>query len=371
MILHRNKIFLMPMIFLLGSGVFSLGHSTSSAQFQGQLFFDVRIYSYIFLFSLLAANFAKQVMVREIFLVLIVAFFVFVKLAVGYGSGLFSAYIISFSPLVLASTLLFIRPPIVNLYFIRRQHIISFILGCFVVKYGYMKFLGFTDRPQLLIENNIELTALLVGLACFDKLNKFNLVMLSFVIFVSGSLSAIAAFGVYLIMKYRIRFFTLLFALPFIAYFGYVFLMSKISHFGSLTGIDRVLFSIVFFEEISGRSLMEIFFGDLDMSGLRPDNCYTLIGYEHMFGNEKLESFGCSSLPLHGSTFRLILDHGVVGFGLFMVTIYYFLQKNLKLFFFIAIILILTGLSISSMHNVLSFIALTFALFSPNVRNPV
>lgn len=359
----------MPMFFLLGLGVLSLGHSTAGARFQGQLFFDVRIYCYILLFLLVAANFAKRILVHEVFLVLIITFFVFVKLAVGYGSGLFSAYIISFAPLVLVSILFFVRPPILDSYFTRRQSVIAFILFCFVVKYGYMKFFGFNARPQLLTENNIELTALLVGLTCFGKLRIINLALLSIVVFISGSLSATAAFCVFLLKSYKLNFLTILVAVPFISYFGFAFLTTKIAHFGSLTSIDRVLFSIVFFDEISSRSLVEIVFGDLDMSGLRPDNCYTLIGYQHMFGNGKLESLGCTSLPLHGSTFRIILDHGLFGFILFFVGIFYFLDRNVKIFFFVSIILILTGLSISSMHNILSFIALAFALFWRNVRD--
>ena len=264
--------------------------------------------------------------------------------------------------------------------FCSRESLIAFywaMLGAFAIKYGYSILLGLDakmrSRPGLFVENNFELVFII--LLFYRLRHSFKNSFVAFIplfaiVFLSGSRSAILAVGaVYaftFIREWNVRTVAALVATFAIAAVGYELFLSRTQD--GFENIDRFKFLMVFLHEMQSHGMAGYVFGTPRITPLSAGSCDILSFYSGLFSFSD-DSTLCYSVILHSYILRVIFDHGLIGFVFLNVFLLYGVRKangDLRDFLCVALVLIFSGLSVSSFNSIFSAlaVALLFTRFS-------
>ncbi len=254
--------------------------------------------------------------------------------------------------------------------------IFRFLVGMLFIKYLVSRFFFGIDRPVLVVENNYELQgALLIYAALLIKgrVDFYLRAILWATIILSGSRSAMAGLlfvelvdGLKWIKKADWRVF--LYVLV-----GSLLLIAVYSVFASrldgkdLESIDRVRFFRIFVDEIENWSLFEYFFGAELGRPLSNYACSILTFYSGFFDQEKGT---CYSSIFHAFNMRIIYDHGFFWALVVFSAVFYYVRLaggSRKAAFLLTGILLLNGMSVSSVNNV--YFALPFIIILSVLNN--
>lgn len=263
--------------------------------------------------------------------------------------------------------------------FCSRKSLIAFywaMIGAFLIKYGYSILLGLDakmrSRPGLFVENNFELVFII--LLYYRLRHCFNNSFVAFVplfaiVFLSGSRSAILAVGaVYVftfIREWNIRTVAAMVATFAIAAIGYELFLSRMQD--GFENIDRFRFLMVFLHEMQNYGVTGYILGTPRITSLSAGSCALLNFYSGLFSFSG-DSTLCYSVILHSYILRVIFDHGLIGFVFLNAFLLYGIRKangTLRDFLCVALVLIFSGLSVSSFNSIFSALAIAL-LFTLN-----
>lgn len=249
------------------------------------------------------------------------------------------------------------------------------LIAAFLVKYGYSITLGFDakmrSRPGLFVENNFELVFIMLLFYRLSGLFKNKLIAfipLFAVVALSGSRSAVLALVVVYVLAFvkdlDIKTVLSVLVASVIAIFAYEVFVSRAQD--GFENIDRLRFLMVFLEEMRSQGLLGYVFGTPRITALSPDSCGQLAFYSGLFsfsGDTTL----CYSVILHSYVLRVIFDHGLLGLiflNLFLLVGVVKSNGGARDFVCVALVLFLSGLSVSSFNSVFSAIALAVVFSS-------
>ncbi|MNB80658.1 hypothetical protein D3C75_274250 [compost metagenome] len=251
------------------------------------------------------------------------------------------------------------------------------LLFMFFAKYGYSRSLQLDDslskRPGIYTENNFELILLiLIYYLASPSLNKYRTIsflLLAFVVFISGSRSALLAllvvYGAVFIRKINYRIVISAGALICLAgLFLYIF--SERLAGGSIEDIDRYRFLMIFLDETRNWNILNYLLGSAPLTPLSINSCAMLSYYESLFSHASDGS--CYSVILHSYLLRIIFDQGVLGLAFIITFIWYGLgaaEYSTRQKLCIIGVFMVSGLSVSSLNSVYSAISLAIAFSYP------
>lgn len=260
-----------------------------------------------------------------------------------------------------------------------RDSLIAFywvLLGAFAIKYGYSILLGLDAkmrlRPGLFVENNFELVFIILLYYrlrhCF-KNSFIAFIPLFAIVFLSGSRSAILAVGaVYVftfIREWNVRTTAAMAATFAIAAVGYELFLSRTQD--GFENIDRFRFLMVFLHEMQNYGALGYIFGAPRITPLSAGSCDLLSFYSGLFSFSG-DSTLCYSVILHSYILRVVFDHGLIGFVFLNAFVLLGIRKaggSLRDVLCVALVLIISGLSVSSFNSIFSALALAL-LFTKN-----
>lgn len=244
--------------------------------------------------------------------------------------------------------------------------------GFFLITYFIAKFVLGNPRPIVFIENNYELIFLIILIFSLSEksapVNKWDWLLLLVIVILSSSRSSMVAliFAYALSFRMSLNFKTLisvLFLAIFVIISIFIFIGRLSQGDGSINSIDRVQFLYVFLGEVQGWGIYEWFFGMPVITPLSRSSCRELMYYEALFSYSGDGS--CYSVILHSFVLRTIYDHGLFGVLLVFFSIYFILTRcgySLKGRLGVLMILIATGLSVSSVNSVFTAVGLLVSM---------
>lgn len=248
------------------------------------------------------------------------------------------------------------------------KSLFSIFLIFFTFKYTTERlFLG-VDRPQLLVENNYELILLILLYYFINVRDKriviFNTLMIAYLCFISGSRSSLIAMVIafFFSIEKKITIKTLFIYIfsPLMVAAVLIIFQERISGLDSIEQIDRVKFFNEFIYSTSKWSWLEYLTGAKALTPLLPESCSNLSYYQTLFSYSG--DGRCYSVILHSFIMRVIYDHGLIGFAFLVFSLFVYLDKfTIKERIAVLLVLIATGLSVSSLNNV--YVSLALILF--------
>jgi len=267
--------------------------------------------------------------------------------------------------------------------FISMRHLEKFgniVIYIFLFKYLASSVTDYSVRPTLFIENNFELLMPLIisagiwGFRGFVKLHE--IIFLFIIIYLSKSLSstleflALFVFSVNKIQLYGDRFLELkknhlvriiLYLIP-ISILLLVLAQRSIS-VSSFENIDRYRFFMVFLNEAYSWHWTNWIFGTPPITPLSSSACSELSFYSGLFSKRE---GSCFSVILHSMNLRIVYDHGILGFLLTYLLLWNLLKNSFfkNVFHSIFAILLINGLSVSSLNSIYFAIPLSILLLS-------
>jgi hypothetical protein len=357
------------------------------------------IYTFILFFGVVGLmspykyNVAPIVLVFDLFLVLFLVAFLFRSSAIPFKGAL---YIIITALYLLASIVIASIRGVNPFDFLQAYKafiylfMISFFLGSsggifsiekvkiffyallflFLLKYLYSRGLSLTprmgERPGIFVENNFELIFLVLLYYLVHPVlrNKFLLfIALSFVVFISGSRSAVLSlFVVYFFVffkRFDWRLFTLALAFIPFAYMSFSIFLSRMD--GGIESIDRFRFMLFFIYEVSDWPWWKFLFGEMPITPLSKTTCEALSFYNSLYSFSGDGS--CYSVILHSYFFRVIFDHGIIGLAFLSFFVIYALSVRgyaIRHPLCVLGVLFTSALSVSSFNSVFAALSLLF-----------
>ncbi|MGY1820422.1 hypothetical protein [Geodermatophilus sp. SYSU D00079] len=246
----------------------------------------------------------------------------------------------------------------------------TFLVGAFLVKYGYSVALGLDDRPGVYLENNFELIMLL-GLfqLAYPHLGArrdwlFGAVAMT--VLLSGSRSAaLGLLVVYVFLYVRTSNRTWPLHLAGVAVVGYGVLTVFTSRAAVDGGarLDRLNFLDTFLYEVRDWPLWEFLTGSFPLTPLSPGSCQSLSFYSLLFS--RTDPGTCYSVILHSYFLRALFDHGVLGLVLLLTLLWLGLRRSgtsLRDTLAVLALISVSGLSVSAFNNVFATIVLAVAM---------
>jgi hypothetical protein len=242
------------------------------------------------------------------------------------------------------------------------------LLSFFLLKYLVWRILLISDRPGIFGENNFELVFLLLVFICDSyyeaKLKILESIAILAVFALSGSRSGIVClvlvFGLLSLRRLDTRLlisFVLIFC---VSYFALDIFMSRMTERG-FEAVDRFVFTMNFINDVSNWSLFNYLFGTYPITPMSAETCSNLYFYQNLFSFH--DKYVCYSSILHSYVLRTIYDHGLVVLLLIVAFLNWALKFSIrKINYRYAIIgvILLSGLSVSSLNNI--FVALGLLL---------
>lgn len=273
----------------------------------------------------------------------------------------FKAY---YYPLVL---LLLVRP---NQLKFNTRITLNLFIAVFLIKYLLVTYvLG--GRPFVFVENNFELVFLLMLLIAFlirgNRLTVWHYAALIAIFLLSTSRSALVCLLAVLVLK-ESKFFlkpkVMLTGLVVACASVFVFISRMNPQLG-IAAIDRVKFMLVFWDEM--KNPVHWLIGKPPMTPLSAESCLSLKPWDALYSHAGDGT--CYSVILHSYVLRAIHDQGIIFFGILIA--FYFLafkKSNISTKFsaMILIVLILTGLSVSSFNSIFAIIGIAYILLVAN-----
>jgi hypothetical protein len=278
---------------------------------------------------------------------------------------IFSSFLYSIAVCFASGKYIFTAPLMRNIFII--------LLVSIFIKYSYMTFFSYTDRPELLIENNIELQFLMVLFLTYNfhyGRDAVIFAVMAAVILLSGSLSAIITYTAIcsILLRGKVnKAVYYVFVLMLSIALMYVFFV-KVSLWAGFENVDRYLFFLVFLDEFSNFNIAQLLFGFLPITELSSDSCGTLAGYQALFSNRNDGT--CFSPVLHGFSLRFILDHGLLSLLILIILTLKSLKHSgygTREALSVISIILLSGLSVSSFSSV--FFIVGFLIMLTTFRN--
>lgn len=245
------------------------------------------------------------------------------------------------------------------------------LLALFALKYTYSKLLDLTprmgDRPGLYEENNFELIFLILLFYLASSELKYKLSVfyaVCFVVLISGSRSVFLGLAVVYLFTFSRKidayFLISTASLPFLAIIGGWLFLSRMD--GGLEEVDRFKFMLVFLSEVQSWAWFEFLTGAPALTPLSNSSCNALAFYETLFSFS--DDGTCYSVILHSYFFRVIFDHGALGFMFILAFIWAALKRSgysARDSLCIYGVLLSSALSVSSFNSIFS--ALILAIF--------
>lgn len=268
----------------------------------------------------------------------------------------------------------YVGKDIFSLSWMRRIFLCSLFL--FGVKYSYSLALDLTprlgERPGIFDENNFELVFLII-LFYFvkDSFRKplFVYLILFIVVFMSGSRSALlGALFVYLfsfVRKLDFHFFITVLAFPLLVALVAMIFTERMD--GGIESIDRFRFMMVFVDEVKDWPVSKFLFGSFPITPLSNEACYTLKDYSALYSYSGDGS--CYSVILHSYFFRVIYDHGILGFAFILWFVFYAMTKkgySKRDVLCVYSVLFSSALSVSSFNSIFSALVLSIVFSAKN-----
>lgn len=271
----------------------------------------------------------------------------------------------------------FVGKQILPQVFLRK--LFNLLLVLFTLKYILMKIFGFgfQGRPELFTENNFEIIMILIlyiGVYSREQcINKKDLFYLSIIFVLSGSRSGIACFFILLFFidfGRSIKIKLLKYILLAICLVGVLIIFFNRLGSQSIEDIDRIKFLFSFISEIKTWQVHNYIFGSSFMTPMSPSTSRALSYYHELFSDHSV--LLTYSVVLHSFVLRTIFDHGIFGFCSLFYSIWRYLTfclytKNEKLI--IVLILIATGLSVSSLNSIFVSLSLGLLLITKRDNN--
>lgn len=251
--------------------------------------------------------------------------------------------------------------------------ILYFLLAMFLAKYSYSRLLHLDERlstrPGLYVENNFELILLIIiyylATPTIKKYKLLTFATLAFIVVISGSRSALLAllivYSATFIKKIDAKFILSITALAILLWILYMVFSERLAG-GNLEEIDRYRFMMVFINEIRNWGVFNYLFGSIPLTPLSPQSCASLSFYEGMFSSAGTGE--CYSVILHAYLLRVIFDQGIIALLLMLAFIWTGLGSanytNRQKYCIIGVLMI-SGVSVSSVNSIFSAIALAIA----------
>ncbi|MGI2134128.1 hypothetical protein [Shewanella baltica] len=253
------------------------------------------------------------------------------------------------------------------------------LLFVFLIKYILWLFFADFNRPGVFAENNFELMFLLLLTIAVrirtGKIENFELIILSLVMFMSGSQSGLLSFFfvllVYSFQQIDFKFLLKIVGLSVILLGIVTIVLSRLGS-GGIESVDRYVFLQGFILAISNWDVGNFLIGNYGLTPLPDYVCSRLSFYETLFS---LSGDGtCYSVVLHSYLLRAFYDHGILGLLFLVVGLAILMFKsNMSFKHSVAIfgVLALNALSVSSFNSVYSAIGLVLLLASTEVNSGV
>lgn len=244
------------------------------------------------------------------------------------------------------------------------------VLFAFFFKYITWLLIADFERPGLFAENNFELMFLLLfSIAIFSlvgRLHKFELITLVLIVFLSGSRSGVLAlFAVLCVLYIRNNGWKTVMHIVLLSVIGAgvgLVIASRLAG-GGVESIDRFVFLQGFIIAISDWGIIDFLVGSKTLTPL-PDVVCDRLGYYKTLFSAANPSI-CYSVILHSYVIRVLFDHGIIGFIFVFGSIWCLLKisglntrGNLATF----LVLLLNGLSVSSLNSVYAMMGLIILL---------
>ncbi|MBB1295362.1 hypothetical protein [Pseudoalteromonas sp. SR41-4] len=357
---------LTSMVFLI-CFLLSLSFYVMGVELYFTLVFDLLIFSSVLLFK--TTRLFSVLIVLLLSYILYHIFYVYYYFSAAHLRDLFLSLKFTLYFLVLCS--IFKREIITKEYF---SFGFSALLAFFFVKYTVAHLMG-DSRPPLYTENNFEmcfLSVLYLVYVYLGKSNSWKFILFSSVILLSGSRSAIICLLLLYLYQFRpfykisITQLLKLLALFIIGALTLMVIMSRMTA-GGLEEVDRYIFLMVFFDNISDWGVKEYLVGNSPLTPLSSSSCLQLSYYQSLFS--KVSDGVCYPLILHLFWLRIFMEHGLVAIIVtFLLLVSILKQKGLDTrgSIFILALISVNGLSVSAFSSSIIFFSLIIiALMKP------
>ena len=245
-----------------------------------------------------------------------------------------------------------------------------YILLCFFfLKYLITRIFGFMNRPGIFTENNYELLFLAFLILAYHHIYKkisFLWIVIIFSIYIlSESRSGILILATLLIFifsdfsrkKDLLRFFIIFIVSSISVFMVMKYRMASLS----IEDTDRFRFFLVFLREIKGWNILNFLFGKHPLTPLSYQSCQELSFYKSLFSYSGKNI--CYAIILHAYVLRVLFNHGILGFIFVFYSVYKIILLSgysNKEAFLVLLLLLINGLSVSSINNIFSVLGLLF-----------
>lgn len=250
-----------------------------------------------------------------------------------------------------------------DVIFIYRVAVLSFL-----ARYLVEKFLYGNARPILLVENNFELIFLLflfyAKFLVAGRVGILDFFLIISVFGLSGSRSGVVALAFCLAFcvdwkKLSLSGLAFIFGLFLSAFFIYFIFKQRLDG-GDVEAIDRYRFFMEFLYSTDGWGWRYLF-GAPALTPLDPQSCSSLSFYYRLFSF--YDDGVCYSVILHSFIMRAVFDHGVIGLVALIFMVWVVLGNMSRSGRLCVVgILLLTGLSVSSLNNIYVALGLIFLM---------
>jgi hypothetical protein len=298
--------------------------------------------------------------------------FLYVVLSYIYAIGFNNANVFDFLKIYKAFIYLFFLTFLVNkqlMTYAGANRLIIILFSLFILKYVLMIVTHRSDRPIMYMENNFELMFLyalyLIRYTVTKEKYLFLLGLVGLITILSLSRSSLLMYSVLALFVVSDSFKkTRVFIIPgAIIVLGVVAVYIFSQRSSSVQDIDRYRFMLVWWSNVNNWNFFQWMVGAERITALSPQSCSYMNYFRVMFSYK--EDGTCYSVVLHSFIFRVLFDHGILGFIALLWTVYYLLVKSKVrkdvTFVFITIVLI-NGLSVSSFNNLFFAISMVFLM---------
>jgi hypothetical protein len=249
------------------------------------------------------------------------------------------------------------------------NRLIVILFSLFLLKYILMIVTGRSDRPIVYMENNFELMFLyalyLIRYTVTKEKYLFLLGLVGLITILSLSRSSLLMYSVLVLFVIYDSFKkTRVFIIP-----GAAILLGSVAFYifsqrsSSLEQVDRYRFMLVWWSNVENWNFFQWLLGAERITALSPESCSYMNYFKMMFSYK--QDGTCYSVVLHSFIFRVLFDHGILGFLALMHAVYLLLIKSKVrrdvTVVFITIVLI-NGVSVSSFNNLFFAISMVFLM---------
>lgn len=249
------------------------------------------------------------------------------------------------------------------------NRLIFVLFSLFTLKYILMIVTGKSFRPIVYMENNFELMFLyalyLIRYTVTKEKYLWLLGLVGVITVLSLSRSSLLMYSVLVLFVIYDSFKkTRVFIIPGVGLaLGAVAVYIFSQRSSSLEDIDRYRFMLVWWSNVQDWNFFQWMVGAERITPLSPQSCSYMNYFEMMFSFR--EDGTCYSVVLHSFIFRVLFDHGILGFLFIIYSVYLMLiRSNVRkdvAMVFISIVLI-NGLSVSSFNNLFFAISMVFLM---------